>query len=1004
MKKIWSVLSIALIHFIIPAIHAQPAVNPNASEATQTVLHFLHSIQGKGVLSGQENLATDVTKWTELVYTKTGEYPAIIGEDWSYGEQAYQKRYNIVEAVSEYWKNGGLVTISWHQVNPDTWDGSVNEGPFADCQQAMTQERFNELLDENTSLHKKFIAHIDTIAGYLKMLEQKGVVVLWRPYHEMNGGWFWWGAKNNFKQLWKIMFERYTNHHQLNNLIWVWSPNISFGKDNMQLAEFYPGNAYVDIIGIDGYNDKSNWDTSTNDKNDLNTISSLAQKSPIAITELGTLPDIEWLKTERPKISWFLCWWTHIEEHTNKQLNDVYRHRYTLNRGDIPFFDTSAPRILSKKNIVHSALNNAVAHYSNAIEQYNDYTAYPDMTNSDGSLKTAKASSWVSGFFPGCLWYLFDYSNDFNFKTAAQNWTNGLKSQQYNNHTHDLGFMMYCSFGNGFKMTNDAEYKQVLLTTAQTLSSRHNENVKCIRSWDWGSWSYPVIIDNMMNLELLTWAAHESNQPELEQIAKEHALTTIQNHFRDDYSSYHVVDYNPETGEVIKKETFQGFADHSSWARGQAWGLYGYTMMYRETEDVRFLNQAINIAEYIIGELPGDYIPYWDFHAPDIPDAPRDASAAAITASALIELSQFTDTKSRYFLYVAEKIIENLASPKYTAPPDTNANFILKHSTSFKPAERGVDVPIIYADYYYIEALMRYEKLGTTMTNFIDDKNMKEDSDTTFNILLTDYFEPQNGKPLQFEIHSSSQDVVPSITPENKIHVEAKNNFNGTVVIGILENSGEFSINSEFRITVLAKNDKPVPQALINPPDEVKLQSTRTSFRWEQAIDIDQDQLTYQLCIKGNNLDSVFAPQTDFSYRIDLNNMVEPNTTYQWYVLVSDGKESIKSDTYTFTTPEALSLTDNIQKQIRVYPNPFTDYIVFSTKGTNFEILHISVFDISGKKITEITPFTSTRNSNKCIIWKPVSKGNCQKQYLYQMVIKNSDKHIYITNGLLLHE
>jgi uncharacterized protein YyaL (SSP411 family) len=236
-----------------------------------------------------------------------------------------------------------------------------------------------------------------------------------------------------------------------------------------------------------------------------------------------------------------------------------------------------------------------------------------------------------------------------------------------------------------------------------------------MRSWSYGSWSYPVIIDNMMNLEIMCWATQTTGDSIYYKGAVSHALITMKNHFRPNYSSYHLVDYNPQTGVVIGKQTIQGYSNESSWARGQAWGLYGYTMMYNKTGMNVFLIQALHIADYILSNLPADYIPFWDYNDPSIPNAPRDVSAASVTASALIQLYSFSNNTD--YLKAAEKILWNLSSPAYMNAANENQNFLLKHSTGNKPANSQVDVPIIYADYYFVEALCRYVKLKNTIAS-----------------------------------------------------------------------------------------------------------------------------------------------------------------------------------------------------------------------------------------------------------------------------------------------
>jgi hypothetical protein len=339
----------------------------------------------------------------------------------------------------------------------------------------------------------------------------------------------------------------------------------------------------------------------------------------------------------------------------------------------------------------------------------------PKTIDTSGVLIASNSGWWTSGFFPGSLWYLYEYSKDEKIKDAAIQMTSRVEKEKNNTGTHDLGFMLYCSFGNGFRITGEESYKEVLLTGAKSLSTRFRPNIGCIQSW--GStkrWQCPVIIDNMMNLELLLWAFSQTGDSSFYNIAVTHADTTILNHFRPDYSTWHVVSYDTITGKVEVKQTAQGAADGSSWARGQSWGLYGYTVMYRETGLQRYLDQAQHIADFLINHpnIPEDKIPYWDYDAPDIPNTERDASAGAIMASALIELSGYVGPEKKdKFLAVAEKQIRSLASPAYMTKTGENADFILMHSVGSLPAKSEVNVPLSYADYYFIEALVRYRKL-----------------------------------------------------------------------------------------------------------------------------------------------------------------------------------------------------------------------------------------------------------------------------------------------------
>lgn len=341
----------------------------------------------------------------------------------------------------------------------------------------------------------------------------------------------------------------------------------------------------------------------------------------------------------------------------------------------------------------------------------------PRNSEPDGTLNLVPSKDWTSGFFPGELWFLYEYTQNNFWKKKAQQHTDILEKEKMNGSTHDMGFKVYCSFGNGYRLTQDEHYKEVLLQSARTLATRFKPAAGIIRSWDHSTakWACPVIIDNMMNLELLFWATKESKDSTFYRIAVDHARTTMKHHFRPDFSSYHVIDYDTITGQVLKKNTHQGFADESAWSRGQAWALYGYTMCYRETRLPEFLEQAQNIEKYLFTHpnMPEDLIPYWDFDAPGIPDEPRDVSAATVIASALYELSLYDREKGERYRSNADKIIENLTK-HYRATLKKDNGFLLLHSTGTKPTNTEVDVPIVYADYYFIEALMRKNKLEKT--------------------------------------------------------------------------------------------------------------------------------------------------------------------------------------------------------------------------------------------------------------------------------------------------
>lgn len=324
-----------------------------------------------------------------------------------------------------------------------------------------------------------------------------------------------------------------------------------------------------------------------------------------------------------------------------------------------------------------------------------------------GKLRTCDVYDWTSGFFPGSLWLAYELTGDERLLADAVDYTNKMLPATFYTGTHDLGFMVGCSYGNALRISPNDSLKTVIIRTADNLASRFNPEIGAIRSWDFGPWNFPVIIDNMMNLELLFQASKLTGDNKYKDIAIRHADKTMACHFRPDMTSYHVVSYNPD-GSIETRQTFQGRSDESAWARGQAWGVYGYTVCYRETGDKKYLEFAQKIADMIISRVnTEDHIPLWDYDAPNLPTTPRDASAAAVTSSALFELCGYLPDSQKYFDY-AESILRSLSSPEYLAEPGTNCGFILKHSTGSLAHGSEIDVPLNYADYYYLESLKRY--------------------------------------------------------------------------------------------------------------------------------------------------------------------------------------------------------------------------------------------------------------------------------------------------------
>ena len=347
-----------------------------------------------------------------------------------------------------------------------------------------------------------------------------------------------------------------------------------------------------------------------------------------------------------------------------------------------------------------------------------DYTMMPRNIMADEqhwNCRKATKEEWCAGFWPGVLWYDYEYTKDKQVLEEAENFTHSLKFLSHiPAYDHDLGFLVFCSYGNGYRLTKNPAYKQVILDTADTLATLCNPIVGTILSWprevEPRNWPHNTIMDNMINLEMLFWAAKNGGNPYLYDIAVSHADKTMKSQFRPDYTSYHVAVYDTITGNLIKGVTHQGYADSTMWARGQAWAIYGYTVVYRETKDPKYLDFVQKVTDVYLDRLPEDKVPYWDFDDPSIPDAPRDASAGAVVASALLELSTYlpNGTGKRY-KDAAIEMLTSLSSDSYQSG-ESKPSFLL-HSVGHWPNHSEIDASIIYADYYYIEALLRLKRL-----------------------------------------------------------------------------------------------------------------------------------------------------------------------------------------------------------------------------------------------------------------------------------------------------
>lgn len=359
----------------------------------------------------------------------------------------------------------------------------------------------------------------------------------------------------------------------------------------------------------------------------------------------------------------------------------------------------------------------AAAQSNLLLETLGDSAKFPRSLKADGSPTTVDAEDWTSGFFPGTLWLLYEFTGTDAWKKHALDTTRRLEAIRHFKGHHDVGFMLGCSYGNAWRLdpSDVLTAPAVLRDGAAALGTRFRPEAGLIRSWDFGHYKYPVIIDNMMNLELLLWAADHDGDPKLRDIALSHADLTLANHFRPDGSAYHVLDYDPENRHILSIHSRQGMDVRTAWARGQAWAIYGFSMMHRETGKPEYLDKAVRVADFVMNHpnLPEDKVPYWDFGAKPGDGTPRDASAAAVMCSAIVELSQALGPEKggKYLAFAGAQML-SLGSPDYLAAEGENGGFVLMHSTGSFPENSEVDVPLSYADYYFLEALLRYQAVA----------------------------------------------------------------------------------------------------------------------------------------------------------------------------------------------------------------------------------------------------------------------------------------------------
>ena len=373
--------------------------------------------------------------------------------------------------------------------------------------------------------------------------------------------------------------------------------------------------------------------------------------------------------------------------------------------------EEALPGIFARSAAHYRALDAAATPLAKSEDGKKDL--YPHGYRADkGALDMRSIFSWTSGHYPGSLWYLYEATGDAWFKDRATFWTERLAPNSTADTNHDLGFIMYCSYGNARRLLKTDRYNAILVETAETLCSRYHDGLGLIRSWGkrTETKNFLVIPDNLMNLELLEAATRISGNPRFDQVARSHATMTSKHHFRADGGCYHVLDYDQVTKRVKEVRRGQGASTETAWSRGQSWAIYGYTMMYRESKDPAYLAFAQKLSDFAIESpnMPADGVPYWDYGAPG---EERDTSAASIMAAGLIELATFVpgEKGAKYRAFAVKQLL-SLCSDAYFAKQGENGDWLLMHGVGHKPGYSEIDVPLDYGDYYFLEALLRFKR------------------------------------------------------------------------------------------------------------------------------------------------------------------------------------------------------------------------------------------------------------------------------------------------------
>ena len=325
----------------------------------------------------------------------------------------------------------------------------------------------------------------------------------------------------------------------------------------------------------------------------------------------------------------------------------------------------------------------------------------------DWDLEIFADGYWCNGFWIGMLWLAYTVTKNDKFKRKAYELCKLIEPRKNRNKIHDLGFLFFPSFCAGYDITKDEYLKSVALTAADSLLSRFNDKIRAITVLGEPENSGLVAIDTMMNLPLLWWAYEKTGNQEYYDTACKHAFTTMQYFVRGDGSTYHIVEFDPNSGQVVRITTLQGYNAESCWSRGQAWGIYGFALAYNYTKREEFLKTAEKLADYYIANCPSDYVPCWDFNDPKIPNTIRDSSAAAITVCGLLDLSDAEPdkTKAENYEEIAYKILTSLSQNYLTF--GLNSHGILLHGCFHKSNDIATDSSLIFGDYYYMEALIK---------------------------------------------------------------------------------------------------------------------------------------------------------------------------------------------------------------------------------------------------------------------------------------------------------